>query len=297
MSKSSLNVLLSHALISFTRVYDGPAPLPLYGALLRAIPSDGITVKELPAAARISKRAGITVVNNAEKLGLVASKDKTIRLTKAGVAAIAEIEAALAAAEGKWQPTPALRSILEKAVGTFAREYPHYWIHYGTADLSLTGGAYPHNGNDWKEVPRTNPSSAKGLPISSLLAQALCDFTLRYESTARFSLAWTIFGLLPFPVDGVAFKDAPPSAMLNGKGTSMLERHGLVTVDSHRMARLTPRGMLCRSVYESSIESVEREWASAFELEVLRNELLAVDEPDLADHPSLNWFGTLDLIS
>lgn len=296
MSKS-LNVLLSHALISVTRIYEAETPLPLYAVLLRAIPDDGISVKELPATARISKRAGITLVNNAEKLGYVATKGKSIHLTKAGVAACAQAEAALATAEAKWQPTPELRSILEKAVGTFPREYPHFWIHYGTADLSLTGGAYPHNGNDWKEVLRTDPSSAKGLPIASLLAQALCDFTLRYEATARFSLAWTIFGLLPMPTDGVAFADAPPTAALNGKGTSMLERHGLVTVDAHRIARLTPRGMLCRSVYESTIESVEHEWAAAFELEVLRNELLAIDEPDFADHPALNWFGTLQLSS
>jgi hypothetical protein len=58
-----LPVLLVHALVDLTREVDATArdagvdgSLLLWADLLRVIPSDGITVTELPAAARISRR-------------------------------------------------------------------------------------------------------------------------------------------------------------------------------------------------------------------------------------------------
>ena len=59
----TLPVLLAHALVDLARQADGsardagvPGSLLLWANLLRAIPGKGITVTELPAAARISRR-------------------------------------------------------------------------------------------------------------------------------------------------------------------------------------------------------------------------------------------------
>ncbi len=186
-----MNALLAHALISLTRAYartpDVPT-LPFYAVVLRLLDGEGVAVKDFPARARISKRATTTLLNAAEKGGLLTNEDKVARPTEAGAQARALGASTLARAEAEWSAAigdaavASFREALEPLVAQFGLEHPHYVMTYGTADVSAIGGSYPKHGTDWKPVARVSAGSVTGLPLSSLLSQALMDFTIRYES-------------------------------------------------------------------------------------------------------------------
>ncbi|MEY2470067.1 MAG: hypothetical protein QOF21_2765 [Actinomycetota bacterium] len=309
-----MNTQLAHALISLTRAYarTAEAPtLPLYAVVLRPLEESGTAVKEFPTLARISKRAATTLLNGAEKSGLLTNEDKVARLTDVGVRARDLGEKTLAATEAEWGASigdaavASLRDALEAVVAKFELEHPHYVMTYGTADVSAIGGKYPRHGTDWKPVIRSGSDSAAGLPLSALLSQAIMDFTIRYESGFTWALSSTVHALLKFPDDGMLLTDAPSEAGLTGDGKSLLERHLIAEVDDGggdrkaRRATLTMQGKFARGEYSSNVARVEREWRAAHgdaADDALRAALSEVDarlEPGLADHPLITWMGGL----
>jgi DNA-binding MarR family transcriptional regulator len=310
VTEPSLNVLLSRALISLTRAYgraDPDAPtLPFYAVVLRVLDHGGIDLREIPARARISKRAVTTLIKQGERAGLVTNEAKVVRLTDAGVRARTAAENALRAAESEWivaMDAASLRGALETVVGGFELEHPHYVCTYGGADMSAVGGRYPGHGQDWKPVRREGSETARNLPLSALLSQALMDFTIRYEAGFTWALSSTVHSLLPFPDEGYLFSEAPEKTWLSGTGNSLLERHGLVEVDDgggdkkQRRATLLTRGTFARDAYEGNVARVEKEWRDAYgdaAITALRDALTNVAaklEPGLADHPLMSWSG------
>jgi hypothetical protein len=180
-------------------------------------------------------------------------------------------------------------------------ELPHYWVTYGTADPSVTGGRYragtegpprvPPHGADWEPVLRAG-TGAKDLPITALLSQALCNFAVDYEAAGP-PLGWTIQGVLQIdPKKGTPMRDVP-TARLSGDGKSGLERHGIVKVGPkpQQIAKLTPLGQRVREIYEPHVLLVEDRWRDVYgdsKVSRVRATLEKVAPPGPL-HPSLSW--------
>ena len=193
-------------------------------------------------------------------------------------------------------------------------ELPHYWITYGAADPSVTGGRYraatpgppriPARGQDWAPVLRADAASASDLSVTALLSQALVAFAIDYEAVA-WCLSLTVHALAWLDPGGTPFLDVPPLAGLTGDGKSLLERHGIVKVDgpprdkAKRVARLTPIGTQLRDAYGPGTSSAEARRHEVYgdtvviELRSALEAVLPKLEPGLADHPVLTWTGGL----
>lgn len=272
MGDTPLNELLSRTLIGVTRAYEAVDPKAPSLAML-------LLEGSMPT---LSKRARITI------------EKRMPRLTNREDGRVA-----LATAEKKFSP---LRAPLVALVDRFELELPHYWVSYGTADPTVTGGRFrpgdegppriPAHGADWEPVLRTG-KGAKDLPITALLSQALCNFAIDYESLAG-PMGWTILGLRPLNrKGGVPMADAPRFAHLSGDGRSGSERHGLVTVGPkpQQVARLTDLGRRLCEIYEPATVAVEGRWREVYgdaRVTKLRSVLERL-APAGPPHPHLNW--------
>ena len=298
-----MNALLSQALLTVGHEYEkrgaGSAGLPtlaVWSNVLRPV-GDGIDIRELPAAARLSKRAVRAAVGAAEKHGWAVQDGGVVRLSAAGETA-----------RERW---PSLDADVDSSVaGDVARplrglvrqlylEWPHYPTGYGPADHAITGGVYtagggqidskvPTHAADSAPVVRNDVegSSVEGLPVSALLSQAFVAFAADFEELwiGGLHLAATVLRLLPD--EGVAVTDIPMLSRLKGDGKSVLERHGYVEITRDagnpkvRLAVPTARGRNTRDEYESTVARVEDRWGPKYGadlVETLRSELESLD--------------------
>ena len=232
-------------------VADQPDAL-LWSNLWRVVPPDGITLRDLAPAARISRRAVATWVKSAPH---VVMDGKTVRLTDEGNERAAAAEAAATTTDDA-----ALRTDLEAIVASLEFELTHYPMPYGTADPSALGGR-PH-GADWVPVPRTDPLGR--LPLHALLSQALMGFTVDYElGPGRFPM-WMAALLAGAMSDGPrAMNELPALLGVTGKGKSLLERHGFVRVKD-KVAHLLPPGTWICGNHGSALEQVTSEWRDRY---------------------------------
>ena len=273
MSPTPLNELLSRALVGITRAYEALDPKAPSLAMLLL---DGSTTA--------SKRAMVTINKRQSR---VAADDRVRGF------------AALPQAEKKFV---SLRAPLVALVDRFELELPHYWVTYGTADPTVTGGRYrpgsdgppriPPHGADWEPVVRAG-KDASALSTTALVSQALCNFAIDYECIAA-PLGWTILGLLPIdPKQGTPMKEVPPFAHLSGDGKSGLERHGVVKVGPkpEQIATLSEIGQRSRAAYEPATAAVEDRWRDVYgeaRVAKLRSALEKVAPPG-PRHPHLAW--------
>jgi len=309
-----LPVLLSHVLLDIKRdVEAGPEQLSLlvFANLLRVIPEEGIDVTELPAAARISRRA-LKAWLGLERQGWLevestAPRVKVVRLTDVGVRAREEWAQRIASTERSWSErvrgSAAARTALEALVSRVDLELPHYPMTYGTADVSAIGGKavpakagpprIPAHGTDWVPVIRESASGVSDLPLHSLLSQALMAFTVDFEETTGFPMAMADILRRAMPTTSVRMATLPSILGVNGSGKSLLERHGVVRVTGkgdERLASLTNVGMWIRDAYEPGIARVTTAWREAYGEDVvdaLEAGLAVVDNQlpdDLPDH-------------
>lgn len=285
---ASLPVLLAHVLLDLGRVLQRAgekageqASLVLWANLLRVIPDEGIPLRDLPAAARISRRA-VKAWLSLEKRGWLeidgaAPSPKIVRLTDVGRGARDRWRAILTETERSWsadmRETDALRASLEALVAQLDLELPHYPMTYGTADTRATGGAavavqlgpprVPAHGTDWVPVIRTDPGSVCDLPLHALLSQTLMAFTIDYEEQARFAMA--VAGMLgrAMPSGSTRLSALPSVLGVNGSGKSALERHGLVRVTGSghdRVATLTAVGERIHHAHERVVGTMTEHW-------------------------------------
>ena len=136
-----INALLAQALLTLTHEYErrgaGSASLPtlaVWSNLLRPV-GDGIDIRELPASARLSKRAVRAAVGAACKRGWLVSEGKTVRPSAAGAAAAERWPAIDADVEGSIASH--LAQPLRDLVRQLYLEWPHYPTGYGPAGREI----------------------------------------------------------------------------------------------------------------------------------------------------------------
>jgi hypothetical protein len=299
-----LNALLGQTLAALTQDYEragaGAGNLPTLGVwanVLRPV-GDGIDVGELPAAARLSKRAVRAAIGAAEKRGWLVTEGRAVRLSPAGEAIRAAWPALDQTADRRW---PELAEVLRPLVRHLYLEWPHYPAGYGPADDSATGGVYtagggqidskvPTHADDWAPVLRADVdgSSVAGLPLSALLSQALMAFTADFEELWIGGLhhAATVLRLLPD--EGLPIKQLPLLSGLPGNGKSVLERHLYIEIvrdpnnSRVKLARPTRRGQNTRDEYEATVGRIEERWHPKYGDEVV-NALRSSLETIVAD--------------
>ena len=311
-----LPVSLAHVLLEFNRRFEahgseeGERPsLLMWANLLRVIPDDGIALRDLPAAARISRRAVRSWVGRLATRGWIqvdvpAPRAKVVRPTETGRRARDTWGDLVAATERDWpvDGIETLRDALEELVRRLDFELPHYPMTYGGSDNSALGGSarraqpgpprIPPHGTDWVPVVRTGPGSARGLRLHALLSQALMAFTIDHEERAYgFPMGVAAQLARAMPTPSVPFDTLRAILSVRGDGRSGLERHGFVRVSENgRTATLTDRGVWVRDAYEPGIVEVTQAWRDRYGADVvdaLTANLATVDEQlahDLPDH-------------
>jgi hypothetical protein len=298
-----MNALLAQTLVTVTHEYEQRGAdsvslptLAVWSNVLRPV-GDGTDLGELPAAARLSKRAVRAAVGAAVKRGWLVQEGNTVRPSPAGETVRERWPSLDADAEASVVGDVA--TPLRDVVRQLYLEWPHYPTGYGPVDHSITGGVYmpgggetdskvPTHGVDWTPVLRRDVegSSVAGLPLSALLSQAFVAFAADFEELGTGGLhhAATVLRLLPD--GGVPVSDIPMLSRLKGDGKSVLERHDYIEIgrDASRsavtLAVPTARGRNTRDEYEPTVRRVEDRWAAEFGAEIvgrLRSALESVD--------------------
>ena len=285
------------------------------------VDTDAQTMRELPALARISRRAMRVLVGGLEKEGALVVEPSGPKAAK-----VARLTPHGRWAHDAWAPIPdeverrwverfgkervsELRSSLEMLVAQLDFEHPHFPLNYGAADSSVTGGVavpakpgnppIPAHGTDWVPVVRVgrDGDTTSGLSLPALLSQALVAFTIDYEQAriGSLSLGRILDGLPaePFALD-MATKAFGDQYGKLGSGKSGLERHGVVTVKDDRV-QLTAIGKHIRDHHRRTVEQIEQRWRSSYDGVADVERALGAIAPDLpADLPdgvAVIWFG------
>ena len=238
-------------------------------------------------------------------------------LSKEGMAMFEAGRDALNATTKQWQqtwrePFPQLQDSLKQIVSQFHLQYPFYLSGYGPADEALTGGYYvpaeeepfriPARGTEWPVVPITNGDEYASLPFSALLSWVLTQFALDYEGRNLGRLGLTTLFFQYVPDEGLTLAKAREYQSINGKGTSLHERHRNIDIDpgkpsdGSRMVYLTKKTQVSRDVYPKLTFEIEDCWKSDFGSDVveqLRASLQSMSkswESDLPEYPvTTDW--------
>ena len=287
--------LLAHALLDFNRDFERRASeveehtsLLVWADFLRVVADDGISVSDLPATARISRRAAQawlrrSPTNRWVEITAQAPRVKIAKLTDAGRRTRDNCEAIAGSTEQAWcakvgeADAKGARAALEDLVGGLELELAHYPIIYGASDWSVLGGPWvaakpgppriPAHGADWVPVVRGDGDTVSRLPLAALLSQALMAFLVDYEDRMPFPMAVAALLAQTMPAGAVRLADVPSVLAVDGGGRSGLERHGVVNVTGRgdqRVARLTPTGVRIRDAYEPTVDDVERAWRKRY---------------------------------
>ena len=315
---SALPTLLARTLLDLNGEFDEaaqdekPLSLMLSADLLRAIPDEGVSVKDLGPALRISRRAlrgwlglekkggWFTVEAIAPRGKVVALTERGRRLRDRGAALVDETERAWQSKVGAAK-AKRLRSVLETIVSQFDLELPHYPITYGPVDPSAVGGGgavrgkpgpprIPPHGADWAPVVRDGGDTVSALPLHALVSQALVAFTIDYEER-MFPMAWSALLASSLPDGSAPMEELPEILGVNGLGKSLLERHGIVKVTGKdkKVANLTPIGLRIRDAHEPMLAAAEALWRERYGTDVVDELVAALDAvrpklaPDLPD--------------
>ena len=317
-AKTPLPVLMAHVLNAlkedYNRARNEVPPLPYLLNLLRVLAPDGTDIKQLPALARLSKRAVRMSTQLAEKRGWltiesIARGQKHVTLTRSGDALRKAGAKRLKATELAWHKrfgadgVQQLRGGLTGLVNQLDLELPHYPSGYGLEDNSIHGGNYapgqkgppriPAHGEEWTVVIREQKNAAQ-LPITSQLSQALCAFCIDYDGTAESSIAnlnSVLSYLRHFPEEGLPLAEANALGGVKGTGRTLLERHKLVAVEDG-LARLTGHGIRVRDRFPERVAEIESDWSKRYGAACMRNlrraletfdERIDSEPPDVVD--------------
>ncbi len=272
----ALPVLLSRVLGRLTaeleaQPADGPmCSLAVWANVLRVV--DGGSERDLAAAARISRRLAVAAVTGSDRRGWVTATKSTrgrdVALTDAGRATSEVWQQRIAALDASWSGSP-LYAALWALVRQLPYELAHFPAAYGTADPSAIGGPFvrgvpkdglPAHGQDWHWVLRAGPTD---LSITALLAHVLTAFAIDYEATPMWPLASTTLVVQHLSTTPKPLADLPQGHGITGKGTSLLERHGLVDVQDRR-ARLTSYGKQVKDHHGPYLAAVEISWRERY---------------------------------
>jgi hypothetical protein len=279
----SLPVLLSRVLGGLTGALeqdDGVASLAVWSNVLRCV--DGGSERELPAAARISKRLAVAAVTGAARRGWVTlvedGRNRDIALTDAGRSSDDLWQQRLAGLDEEWSGSD-LRQSLEALVAQLPFEMPYYPASYGAADPSAIGGSFvaphrdlgiPAHGQDWKPVLRGDGDTVSAVPLTGLLSQALVAFAIDYEARPAWPLASTTLVVRHLRAEAMPLADVPGDHGIKGNGKSLLERHlvAVVTPDAanprRKLVQLTNRGRLIAMHHDQFVSECESAWRTRY---------------------------------
>ena len=322
--QTPLSVLLTRALVEFTREYEsrisrhGMPRLEVLSNVLRVVPRQGVTQKEFERGAVLATRSARVVVRNCVELGWLklekaSRKQKpTITLTEEGayirqngIRRVKRVESLWA---NRYEVTyEKLESVLEALVSKFELELPHYVTGYGPADESLTGGAFlpgeegppriPSRGAEWPVVVRQTEKRNRSSSMSALLSQTLTQFVLDYEAEKLGRLGLTAMFFQHLPDEGLNLKCARQFQAITGNGKSLHERHLYIAIepgktsDGTRMVYPTQKTRLSRDAYAYQVANIESQWQKRYGRAVmtnLRKSLETLDasfSDDLPDYP------------
>ena len=286
-----LPVLLSHVLLAFEQDYgstDDELPtLPVLANILRVLDGGNVNIKALPELARISTRAVRVATQNLEREGWLSMTSvkrglKQVSLTSIGEKLLNDGLERLKKTEAVWRrrfgkdDVLALRDSATALVRQIDIELPHYPSGYGQGDTSIHGGSFvngqegppriPDHGAEWPIVIREDRDTVAKLPLSTLLSQVLCAFTIDYDANAESVLAGlhTVLAYLQYTDDdGIPLHRAKTLGQVNGTGRAGFERHKLVTVES-KIAYLTNHGKRVRDRFPERVIQIEQDWAAAY---------------------------------
>jgi len=292
-----LPVLLSRVLGRLTAELEAqPADmamcsLAVWANVLRVV--DGGSERDLAVAARISRRLAVAAVTGCARQGWVTAtkgvRGRDVALTDAGRATSQLWAGRIADLDATWAGSD-VRAALVALVAQLPYELAHFPASYGTADPTAVGGSFvrgatkdglPAHGQDWTWVPRGDPVDA---PITALLAQALTAYAIDYEAQPMWPLASTTLVVQHLSTTPKPLAALPAEHGITGKGTSLLERHGLVAVNDKK-AQLTPYGKKVKDHHEPYLVTVEESWCVRYghaTVNALRTALAA--EPAAADN-------------
>ena len=311
-----LNALLSQALAAVTHDYvqrgAGSVSLPtlaVWSNVLRPV-GDGIERRELPTAARLSKRAIRSAVGAAVKRGWLVEDGTIVRPSSSGNTARERwpsLDADVAASVADDVATP-----LRELVQQLYLEWPHYPTPYGPADHSVIGGVYvagrrrreskvPIHGVDWAPVTRHDVagSSVADLPLSALLSQAFVAFAADFEELGIGGLHLGASVLRLLPDRGVPVSDIPMLRGLKGDGKSVLERHRFIEITRNvnepkvPLAVPTARGRNTRDLYEPTARRIEARWEQEYGADVVGRLRAALESVDVDRSPPHSVIDTL----
>lgn len=304
-ARTPLPVLLTRALIAFTREYEQSPPnnglpsLAVWSNILQAVPKSGIEVKEFEKSAVLAKRVAKVVVRHASDHGLVnvekppAKRSKPVvklteegeRLRKVGANRVKKVETAWHANFGKHFER--LRTSLDAITKSLELEYPNYITGYGAADESLTGGSYlpaeegppriPARGEEWPVVERDLRKAPKAKNLTAQLSQTLMQFALDYEAEDLGRLGLTTMFFQYLPDEGMRLGDARRHYAITGNGKSLHERHMYVVLepgkssDSKRGVFPTQKTRRARDAYPYLVAAIETRWEERYGRPLMTN--------------------------
>ena len=304
-SRMPLHALLTQALAQFTIDYEaeptskGGPSLAVWSNLLKVLGSHEMTLKELGHAAITASRTTKVVVKAGMDIDWIdADPPDTMlvrtkyRLSESGRLMQAAGKRRLSTVTTRWlkqygSPLKQLFTSLQKIDSQLELEYPNYITGYGPADESLTGGSIlpketepiriPERGMEWPVVPRVASKDNEDVPISTLLSRVLTQFALDYEGEHQGRLGLTTLFHQYLPDEGMQLSAARKLQSINGKGTSLHERHLYIVIepgkptDGSRLVYPTQKSRIARDAYPALAFEIEKEWETRFGYRTVAN--------------------------
>jgi len=306
-SIDSRATLLSQVLIAFTIEHDNEferqmmaspyrpilVSMVMWSNFMRFVPAEGISVRDLSAAAGISKPVHPSLPGM-ERWGYVkAQKDLSDPRPKpprgdlvvtpglAGQKA-QEIWQTLAnEIEGRWRERfgdeviDALLESLRALTQNLDLLLPTYMPVLMSKDFRM-------DVSEWQMS-----ESPSDLRLATLLTRTLLAFTLDFERDAELSLPLAANVIRVLDEDGVSVRELPPLGGVSKEAVSMsltfLDKNGYVSVGPEpsggrgKSVRLTPKGREAQSDYRERLGQVEEDWVSRFGEQMIQDIRVALE--------------------
>jgi hypothetical protein len=299
----ALSALLSQALVAFTIEFDNEAEhrlphrttnhgasshgdgpwlvsLAMWENCMRFVTAEPITVAELQRLARTE-----TNLDGMRRWGYITidGTAKKIHKGKAGPDAVLRATARGLKAREVWLPLTGL--IEQRWLERFGATQVHRLrdcllavashLDPGLPDcLPILGPDLLSRGPDPALSPRPRSVDIAGLPLPALLSRVLLSFAVDFERESGRSLAVGANVLRVLDAEGTRLRDLPLLAGISKEAVAwamgILIRAHLAAEEPDpaasrgKIARLTPRGIDAKRVYQESLAAVEHRWQERF---------------------------------
>jgi DNA-binding MarR family transcriptional regulator len=305
-SAHSLATLLSQALIAFTIEHDNEferqmmaspyrpflVSMVMWSNFMRFVPTEGITVRDLSAAAGLSRPVHPSLPGM-ERWGYVKVErdssdprpkpprgDLVVRPGLTGEKAQEIWTTLTEEIEDRWRQRFGDGAI-DAVLGSLRRLTQHLDVGLPSYLPVLTSKDLRTIGSEWYVEDQRESR------LPTLLAQALLAFTLEFERDAELSLPLAANVVRVLDEAGTPVRDLPLLAGVSKEAVSMsltfLEKNGYVSVGPDpsggrgKWAVLTPKGREARSGYRDRLGEVEAGWSSRFDEQAIRDIRVALE--------------------